>query len=49
MMLEQLNGKLRFWYDDGKDESRQDLFEMLEAADAALKAQHYEAMKGMNL
>ena len=37
-MITQLEVKLREWKDDGKPESKQDLFEILEALDAAVKA-----------
>ena len=46
LMLKTLNQKIRLWSDNGTEEGRQDLYEMLEASDAALKAQYFEATRG---
>ena len=47
-MLKNLGEKLRLWKSNGTWEAREDLFEILEAADSAIKAQYWEMTQGMD-
>lgn len=47
-MIKNLAEKLRLWKSNGTWESRDELFEILEAADAAIKAQYWEMTQGMD-
>ena len=47
-MLKNMAEKLRVWKSSGTWESREELFEILEAADMAIKAQYWEMTHGMD-
>lgn len=47
-MLKTLSEKLRLWKSGGTWESREDLYEILEASDAAIKAQYWDMTQGMD-
>ena len=47
-MIQMLGDKLRIWRPNGSEENNVELYQILEAADAALKAQQFEASKGMD-
>lgn len=48
-LLKALSLHLRLWRYTGNDDSWQDLYEILEASDAALKAESYDARLGLDL
>lgn len=47
-MLKSLNDKLHTWKFKGTWEARRDLFEILEASEAALKAQYFMSTQGLD-
>ena len=49
MLIKNMSTKIRTWHFDGTEASKEDLYQMMEAASTALKAQYYELSGGVDI